>query len=111
MSTPSLTEQQRLLRQQLQLQRQHIGHLLARQATGGEEFPRSMTMRLITRHPLLVARLLVQLAMIIGPSHHRSLRSAMLLTRLLQELVSGRSTSPGVRHNPAPDATNRSDTP
>lgn len=88
-------EQRQALRRRLFLQRLRIGHLLAPQASEDNQFPRSMTMRLLTQRPAVAMRLASQAAlMLFGPRFIRTLSGALLLAKLL------RSTSTEPRRLP-----------
>ena len=50
-------EQRQALRRRLFLQRLRIGHLLTPQVAADNQFPRSMTMRLLTQRPAVAMRL------------------------------------------------------
>ena len=61
-------EQRQALRRRLFLQRLRIGHLLTPQTVDQNNFPRSMTMRLLTQRPAVAIRLASQAAlMLFGP--------------------------------------------
>lgn len=57
-----LATERRLLRGRLQAQRQSIAERLGSAPAARNDFPRSITMRLLTRHPLLARRVLVGIA-------------------------------------------------
>ncbi|MEO4046034.1 hypothetical protein AAFN46_02940 [Pseudomonas sp. CAU 1711] len=90
MNLPTPFEQHQALRQRLQQQRQRIEHLLARSQYDDGVFPRSLTMRLLTRRPALVVRLAMQLALLLSPGLLRSLSAALLTSRLLHVLAASR---------------------
>ncbi|MDP9140203.1 MAG: hypothetical protein M3O62_05340 [Pseudomonadota bacterium] len=60
-----LAEQREMLSRQLQVQRQQIGQELAPIAGTNSDYPRSMTMRLLIRRPVLVIRMLRWLAAVL----------------------------------------------
>lgn len=102
MSTPTSLarqEQRQALRRRLFLQRLRIGHLLAPQTSDGGQFPRSMTMRLLTQHPAAAMRVATQAAlMLFGPRFISTLSGALLLAKLL------RSTTTEQRQLPPPNS-------
>lgn len=101
MSTPTSLarqEQRQALRRRLFLQRLRIGHLLTPQVAADNQFPRSMTMRLLTQRPAVAMRLASQAALILfGPRFLSTLSGALLLAKLL------RSTATDQRQLPPPN--------
>lgn len=78
----ALIEQRQALRRRLSLQRLRIGHLLA-PAAGHSVFPRSMTMRFLTRRPAVAMRLLSEIGLLLlGPRLVRALGTGLLLARI-----------------------------
>lgn len=75
-----------MLRQRLQRQRQQIEHLLVRPHYDDYVFPRSLTMRLLTRRPALALRL----ALLLSPRLLRGLSAALLLIQVLHTLTASR---------------------
>ncbi len=57
-----IVDQRQVLSHQLQVQREQIGQALAPVSSVNRDHPRSMTMRLLIRRPVLVIRLLRWLA-------------------------------------------------
>lgn len=91
MSPSTADETHQELRLKLQQQRQRIQHLLAPPGFAEDAFPRSMTMRLLTRHPTPTLRLASQLALLLlSPRLVRTLSGALLLSRLLYALTANR---------------------
>ncbi|MGA6108946.1 hypothetical protein ABS648_13445 [Pseudomonas solani] len=87
LAAKELLEQHQALRRRLFLQRLRIGHLLA-PATAGNGFPRSMTMRFLTRRPAVAMRLLSEVGLLLlGPRLIRTLGSGLLLARLVRAVV------------------------
>lgn len=84
----SLAEQRLQIRQRMQAQRGHIAHLLAPTESINPAYPRSHTMRLITRQPVLAAQLLTPIAtFLLGARLIRTLSTAALLARALRTLA------------------------
>lgn len=81
----TLAEQRLALRTKLLTQRQLIEHKLGplTEATGG--YPRSMTMRFVTRQPALVAKLLVGVAtLFLGVRIYGSITVAFSVARIVR---------------------------
>lgn len=92
-------EQRQALRSKLCLQRLRIEQLLAPQAAEGNQFPRSMTMRLVIQRPAVTMRLASKAArMLFGPRFICTLGGVLLLGKLL------RSTSADQRQPPPSSA-------
>lgn len=88
-------QQLQALRHRLLLQRQRIGHLLAPEVGGDNQFPRSMTMRLLTQRPALAMRLASQAAlMLFGPRFIGTLSGALLVAKLLRGTVTDQRRLP-----------------
>ena len=68
---PSLVEQRIALRVQLRAQREELAGQLA-ESKAGERFPRSITMRLLLRHPGLAGRTLALVAGVCAFPYRRS---------------------------------------
>lgn len=94
MSTPSpdlLVEQRLALRQRLLAQRQLLAEQLAPKPARSGDYPRSMTMRLLTGHPALANQLLVEGAsVVLGVRLVRSLTRSATLVRLVGAIWSRR---------------------
>jgi hypothetical protein len=76
-------QQRQALRLKMHDQRQRMLELLEPQA---KEFPRSMTMRVLTQKPDLALRLASNVAMfLMGPRLIRSLSTGLLMARLLHQ--------------------------
>lgn len=91
-------EQRQALRRRLFLQRLRISHLLAPQTADDNQFPRSMTMRLLTQRPAVAMRVASQAAlMLFGPRFLSTLSGVLLLAKLL------RSTATDQRQLPPPN--------
>lgn len=58
----SLTEQRRLLREQLEVQRLRLSYQLAVSDSANDAFPRSMTLRWLIQEPELVIRIVERVA-------------------------------------------------
>jgi hypothetical protein len=85
LTTLARLEQRQALRRRLFLQRLRIGHLLTPQIVDGNQFPRSMTMRLLTHRPAMAMRIVSQAAlMLFGPRILSTLSGALLLAKLLR---------------------------
>jgi len=85
LTASALEEQRQALRRRLLQQRQRIGYLLEPPLGGDNQFPRSMTMRLLTRRPAVTMRLASQMALLLcGPRIIRTVSGALLLARLLR---------------------------
>ena len=84
----SLQAQRQALGMRLFLQRQRIHHLLAPADTASSNFPRSITMRLMTQHPDLAVRLAYQVALLLfRPRLVRGLGGAVLLSTLVYAAI------------------------
>ena len=91
-------EQRQALRRRLFLQRLRIGHLLTPQIVDANQFPRSMTMRLLTHRPAMAMRIVSQAAlMLFCPRILSTLSGALLLAKLL------RNTATDQRQLPPPN--------
>ena len=91
MSLSKDNEQHQALCLRLHQQRQRIEHLLAPPNVGEDVFPRSLTMRLLTRRPALALRLVSQLTLLLlSPRLLRTLSGTLLATRLLCALTANR---------------------
>ena len=90
----SLEEQRLALRLRLSLQRQRLRHLLTPASSAADTFPRSMTMRLITRRPAATFRLISQVALLLlGPRLVRGLGGALLISKLLYSAMRNQEKS------------------
>jgi hypothetical protein len=78
---PVLSEQRQALRRQLTLQRELIARQIDPAVESADEYPRSMTMRLLTRHGPTAARLLSLWA---GGRLLRSTSALAVLARMVQ---------------------------
>lgn len=94
MSTPTpdeLVEQRLALRQRLLAQRQLLAKQLAPTSARTGDYPRSMTMRLLTGHPALTNQLLAEGAsLVLGMRLARSLTRSAALIRLVGAIWSRR---------------------
>ncbi len=85
---PSLVEQRQLLRQRLRAQRQLIAHQLGPGPMEHGSYPRSMTMRFLSRRPGMATRVLTELAIVlVGARFFRSITTVLTLSRLLRPPV------------------------
>lgn len=97
LAAKELLEQRQALRRRLFLQRLRIGHLLA-PAPGANGFPRSMTMRFLTRRPAVAMRLLSEVGLLLlGPRLIRTLGSGLLLARLARAVAADNRRLPPPR--------------
>ncbi len=78
---PMLSEQRQALRRQLTAQRERIARQIDPAVESADQYPRSMTMRLLTRHGPTAARLLSLWA---GGRLLRSTSAIAVLARILQ---------------------------
>jgi hypothetical protein len=82
-----LAEQRLQLRRQLLAQRQLITQQIERAPGAKNGYPRSMTMRLLTQRPALVAKLLTGIAtLLIGARMISAIRTTLSLARVVQSV-------------------------
>lgn len=78
------------LRQQMAQQRQRISHLIDPEAgaEANNQFPRSMTMRLITQHPAGTLQVLSKVALLLFSTRMiRSLSGMLILGKIVRSVV------------------------
>lgn len=89
--TASLAEQRQSIREQLSAQRREIARALAPDASTGTHYPRSLTMRLLSRRPVvLLARVaaLVTTSRMVG-----SVPAALIVAHLLRAAFAAYATT------------------
>ncbi len=90
MTTPdtSLAAQRLALRSQLVEQRQRISNVLGPAPEANNEFPRSITMRLITQNPDVALKVVSQVGMLLfGSRIFRSLNNALAVSKVVRSVV------------------------
>jgi len=88
----SLVEQRQMLRRQLQAQRQLITQQLSPTPEVNSGYPRSMTMRFLTRQPGLVTSLFGELAtLLIGARFIKSIISVITLAKIVRSASTSKS--------------------
>lgn len=88
----SRVEQRLALRRELAAQRQLIAYQLGPSSGITGSFPRSMTMRLVTRQPALAAKLLVGIAtFLVGVRIFGSITTALTVARIVRSTYIARS--------------------
>ena len=86
----SLAEQRLELRQKMAEQRQHISHLVDPDsgAEANNQFPRSMTMRLITQHPAGTLQVVSKIALLLlGTRTIRSLSTVLMVSKIVRSIA------------------------
>ena len=87
LADPPLDDQRRLLRARLLAQRRIIARQLGPEPARDDHYPRSRTMRFLTRRPALAATLLAELAtMLLGARLLRGVTRAMAVARLVRSI-------------------------
>lgn len=83
--SPPLSAQVLALREQLHLQRQRIALQLDADSQRRSEYPRSVTMRFLTRRPALALRLVAEVAtLVLGARFVRSFSAARSVARMVR---------------------------
>jgi hypothetical protein len=77
-SEESLVIQREKLRKQLQEQRKFIAQQFSSEKKGNNSYPRSVTMRFLIKRPVLVSRLVTELAILLTGTRHFKLLSVLL---------------------------------
>ena len=94
-----LAKQRQELRARLRAQRQLIAEQLGPATVAGGNYPRSKTMRFLTRRTGLVATLLAEgVALLVGGRYVKSMTAVMTTAQVVRALSTGRSNgSPALR--------------
>ena len=88
----SLAEQRQSIREQLSVQRQQIARALAPDVSTGAHYPRSLTMRLLSRRPVV---LLARVAAFVTTSRMvGSVPAALIVAHLLRAAFAAYATQP-----------------
>lgn len=102
----TLAEQRQALRQQLQAQRRLIAGQLGPAPEGNGAYPRSKTMRFLTRRSALAATLLAELvALLVGARYVKSMTAVQAMARIV------RSASIAKRRRPPTSRKSDSESP
>jgi hypothetical protein len=103
-----LDEQRRALRDKMRVQRQLIADQLGpgQEANGG--YPRSRTMRFLTRRPGMTVAILAELAaLLVGARYAKSMNTILAIARIARSAASARTG--GASSKRAPDQRPASD--
>ena len=93
-----LVEQRRMLREKMRAQRQLIAEQLGPAPDANGSYPRSKTMRFLTRQSGLAVTLLAEgAALLVGARFARSMRAVTAMARIARAASTGRSNGSAAR--------------
>lgn len=97
-----LVEQRQALREKMQAQRQLIADKLGPAAEANGSYPRSKTMRFLTRRPGMAVALLAEFAaLLLGARYAKSITAALALARIARSASRAKTDSSTVRRAPS----------